>query len=576
MPGHAPKSLPFIVLTCAGLLLAACASGVGTQNHDAGSCNDNSDCDPGYHCVGGICLSSDDGGTNTSPTITVSPQTLTFAEASLGSPETHTVTITNVGEGTLTLTGVSLSENDTTGEFAFAGPTATDLANGESATVEVTLTPTDDSLDSGQLTIESNDPNTPVVNIELLSSFIGTPDLTVCVDTGQPAPENCEAPAVVDYGQVNYGATAQSSFYIRNDGDGNKTITVEDLFIQASSPARAALFTIDLFTMVETPPGSGTWQEAPATAPYILVSSSGADPDPDALYGRINFTANTDGFLILSGDVLQITTTDTDNPQPAYTTIPITATIAGCPPGLMDMNGDPSDGCEYGCTVTNGGVEACDGLDNDCDGTTDDFVEGCYDGGDSGCDPDGTNCRGICQPGTRTCVSGTWSACQGQVTGQPELCDDLDNDCDGTVNNGLDEGGNSCSSPIAVTALADTSCNVQTINGTITTGDEDWYSISFASGTSSTTFHARLEFTSPAGGGNFRMDVLLDNCSSPVGCESGSNSGITVMDWDIDPGAMGQCPGNTSCSHAINARVRVYKIGGTQCEYYTIQASNGC
>jgi hypothetical protein len=531
--------------------------------------------------VGNVCVSSTDGsvngdGSTESPTIQVDPQTLTFSEAVQGDPETQSVTITNVGAETLTLTGVDLSENDTTGEFTFAGPTATSLATGESATIDVTLSPSDDSLDTGQLTIESNDPANPVVNVELLSSFIGTPDLTVCVETGQPSPANCEVPAVVNYGQVSYGASAGRTFYIRNDGDGNKTITVEDLFIQVSSPSHSALYTIDLFGMVENPPGSGNWQEAPATTPYILVSSGGTDPDPDALYGRITFTANTDGFLILSGDVLQITTTDTDNPQPAYTTIPITATIAGCPPGLFDMNGDPSDGCEYGCTVTNGGVEACDGLDNDCNGTTDDFTESCYDGGDGGCNPNGTNCQGICQPGTRTCTSGTWSACQGQVTGQPEQCDDLDNDCDGTVNNGLDEGGNSCSSPISRPALADSSCNIDTITGTITTGDEDWYAIVFTSGTNSTSFHARLEFTSPVGGGNFRMDVLLDNCSSPVGCELGSNTGITLMDWDIDPGNTGRCPGNTSCTHTINARVRVYKVGGSQCESYTIQASNGC
>jgi hypothetical protein len=240
------------------------------------------------------------------------------------------------------------------------------------------------------------------------------------------------------------------------------------------------------------------------------------------------------------------------------------------------MNGDPSDGCEYGCTVSNGGVEACDGQDNDCDGTTDNFTESCYDGGDNGCNPNGTGCRGICQAGTRTCTSGSWSSCQGQVVGQPEQCDTLDNDCNGIVNDGLDEGGNSCASAMAVSALGDSSCNTRTISGTITTGDEDWYSISFNSATNSTTFHARLEFTSPAGGGNFRMDVRLSNCSTAVGCEFGSNQGITVMDWDIDPGAMGQCPNNQSCSHTINARVRVYKVGGASCESYTIQASNGC
>jgi hypothetical protein len=42
-----------------------------------------------------------------------------------------------------------------------------------------------------------------------------------------------------------------------------------------------------------------------------------------------------------------------------------------CLPGYQDI--DPSTpGCEYHCVVTNGGVEICDGQDNDCNGTIDD------------------------------------------------------------------------------------------------------------------------------------------------------------------------------------------------------------
>ena len=41
-----------------------------------------------------------------------------------------------------------------------------------------------------------------------------------------------------------------------------------------------------------------------------------------------------------------------------------------CQTGFFDADKDPSNGCE--CTKTNGGVEICDGLDNDCDGVVDD------------------------------------------------------------------------------------------------------------------------------------------------------------------------------------------------------------
>ena len=36
---------------------------------------------------------------------------------------------------------------------------------------------------------------------------------------------------------------------------------------------------------------------------------------------------------------------------------------------FFDADKDPANGCE--CTKTNAGVEACDGLDNNCNGTVD-------------------------------------------------------------------------------------------------------------------------------------------------------------------------------------------------------------
>jgi MYXO-CTERM domain-containing protein len=107
-----------------------------------------------------------------------------------------------------------------------------------------------------------------------------------------------------------------------------------------------------------------------------------------------------------------------------------------CAAGWKDLNGNVNlgnlgDGCEYACTVTNGGTELCDGLDNDCDGQVDEAPSGgpltqtCYTG------PGGTLNVGVCRAGTQTCSSSAWGACLGQVTPASELCDGLNNDCDG-------------------------------------------------------------------------------------------------------------------------------------------------
>ncbi|HJL17534.1 MAG TPA: MopE-related protein [Sandaracinaceae bacterium LLY-WYZ-13_1] len=130
-----------------------------------------------------------------------------------------------------------------------------------------------------------------------------------------------------------------------------------------------------------------------------------------------------------------------------------TCRLDECETGWADADGVEGTGCEYSCTPTSDPTEVCDAVDNDCDPGTDDGASDPALGTSCGSTEEGECAFGTydrCEAGRLVCVGAT------EPTG--ELCNGLDDDCDASTDEGNPEGGAVCAGAVGVCVTGREQC----------------------------------------------------------------------------------------------------------------------
>jgi YVTN family beta-propeller protein len=210
--------------------------------------------------------------------------------------------------------------------------------------------------------------------------------------------------------------------------------------------------------------------------------------------------------------------------------------------------------------VMNSPLEVCNNFDDNCNGIIDEsLIRSCYSG------PGGTANVGQCLAGTQTCSAGSWGVCAGQVTPGSEACDGIDNDCDGSVDEST-SGSAPVVSNFSATAATICQGVGTTVTVTSTSLLRGRYTVTYnISGTntvSSTT--ATLTVASNGAGGTFTTAALTNSGANTVNitaivftssnCNSSSalsvSANFTVNATVAASVSISANPGNVICAAA--------------------------